>query len=86
MRLHPKPFEEIKSGIKTTEVRLNDKKRKAVKIGDTIKFLKRPDLKESIIVKVKRIKHVRDYKGLEEYYSEDEKKRYWFVIFEFEKP
>jgi len=79
------PFEEIKSGVKTTEVRLNDKKRKAVKIGDTIRFIKRPKLKENIVVKIKGIKHVQDYKGLEEYYSEDEKKKYGFVIFEFDK-
>lgn len=79
------PFEEVKSGVKTTEVRLNDKKRKAVKIGDTIRFIKRPELKENIVVKIKGIKHVQDYKGLEGYYSEDEKKKYGFVIFEFDK-
>lgn len=86
MRLHPKPFDEIKLGFKTTEVRLNDTKRKAIKVGDTIKFLKRPKLKESIVVKVKRIRHIHDYKGLEEYYSEDEREKWGFVIFEFNKP
>jgi len=38
MKLQPSPFEMIKSGKKTFELRLFDEKRKAVKIGDKIVF------------------------------------------------
>ena len=36
MNLCPEPFEMIRSGEKTIELRLNDEKRKAISVGDTI--------------------------------------------------
>lgn len=41
MRLHNGPFELIKSGSKTIEMRLNDEKRQMIKVGDTIVFTSR---------------------------------------------
>ena len=41
--VYPKPFEQIKSGQKTAEGRLNDSKRSIIQIGDEIVFLKRPE-------------------------------------------
>lgn len=38
MRLHKEPFEQIKNGTKTIELRLNDEKRRQVKRGDIIEF------------------------------------------------
>ena len=38
MKLHPTPFEMIKSGQKTVELRLFDEKRQRLKVGDTIVF------------------------------------------------
>ena len=38
MKLHSSPFEMIKSGQKTIELRLLDEKRKKIKVGDTIVF------------------------------------------------
>ena len=38
MNLAPKPFEQIRSGAKTIELRLYDEKRQAVSAGDTIIF------------------------------------------------
>ena len=38
MKLHPAPFEMIKSGQKTIELRLYDEKRQKIKEGDTIRF------------------------------------------------
>lgn len=38
MKLHPSPFEEIKSGRKTFELRLFDEKRQKIKAGDDIIF------------------------------------------------
>jgi ASC-1-like (ASCH) protein len=39
MKLKPKPFEKIKSGEKTIEIRLFDEKRQKLAIGDNIKFI-----------------------------------------------
>lgn len=38
MKLHVDPFEKIKSGAKTIELRLYDEKRQQIKAGDTIVF------------------------------------------------
>ncbi len=38
MKLHSAPFQKIKSGVKTIELRLNDEKRRKIKLGDTIVF------------------------------------------------
>jgi ASC-1-like (ASCH) protein len=38
MKLQPAPFEEIKRGQKTIELRLYDEKRRAIKVGDRITF------------------------------------------------
>lgn len=46
MKLQPEYYEYIKMGTKRIELRLNDEKRQKIKIGDKIKFLKEPDLKE----------------------------------------
>lgn len=47
MKLQPKYYDYILNGTKRIEIRLYDEKRQKIKIGDTIKFLKEPDLKES---------------------------------------
>lgn len=38
MKLNPHPFAQIRAGEKTVELRLNDEKRRAVRVGDTITF------------------------------------------------
>ena len=38
MNLNPAPFEMIRDGRKTLELRLYDEKRRRIKIGDTIRF------------------------------------------------
>ena len=38
MQLQPAPFEMIKDGRKTTELRLFDEKRRKIRVGDTILF------------------------------------------------
>lgn len=50
MHLDKRPFELIKSGKKTVEMRLNDKRRKYIDIGDTIIFDN--DDHETVMVKV----------------------------------
>lgn len=51
MRLHKGPFELIKNGSKTIELRLYDEKRQMINLGDTITFENRSD-GDKIIVKV----------------------------------
>lgn len=51
MRLHKGPFELIKNGSKTIELRLYDEKRQMINVGDTIIFENRSD-EDKIKVKV----------------------------------
>lgn len=43
MMLNPSPFDMIKSGEKTIELRLNDDKRRKIGIGDEIEFVRTDD-------------------------------------------
>lgn len=52
MKLQPEYYNFILNGTKRIEIRLNDEKRRKIKVGDTIKFLKEPELQESFEVKV----------------------------------
>ena len=52
MNLTPAPMQEIRTGNKTIELRLNDEKRKQISVGDTIKFINREDSNDTLRVKV----------------------------------
>ncbi|WP_096189612.1 ASCH domain-containing protein [Evansella halocellulosilytica] len=52
MRLFDEPFQAMKSGKKTVEVRLNDEKRRNVEVGDQIQFSKLPEGDESLNVEI----------------------------------
>ncbi len=52
MKLNPEPFEKIKSGRKTIELRLNDEKRQKISIGDTIVFSNTQDEENKIYTRV----------------------------------
>ena len=52
MKLQAKYFNFILNGSKRIEIRLFDEKRQTIKLGDTIKFLKEPELNESFNAKV----------------------------------
>ena len=52
MKLQLEYYNFILNGTKRIEIRLFDEKRQQIKIGDTIKFLKEPELKESFNAKV----------------------------------
>jgi len=52
MKLQPEHYNFMLNGTKRIEIRLFDEKRQLIKIGDTIEFLKEPDLKESFDTKV----------------------------------
>lgn len=65
MRLHPEPFNLIKKGTKTIEMRLYDEKRKQIKEGDIITFTNR-ETGEKIDTKVLKL-HI--YPSFEELYK-----------------
>lgn len=52
MKLKSRYFDYMKNGTKRIEIRLNDEKRKLIKVGDTITFLKEPELTEKLNTKV----------------------------------
>ena len=52
MGLHAEPFEMIRSGKKTIELRLFDEKRKTIQLGDVIEFQKQPKKQETLRVEV----------------------------------
>ena len=60
MRLHDSPFNKIASGTKTFEIRLNDEKRRALKIGDKIKFINRVT-KQTIIAEVQDLLYFNNF-------------------------
>ncbi|MDY7221315.1 ASCH domain-containing protein [Halalkalibacterium halodurans] len=67
MGLFKVPFESIKAGRKTVEVRLNDAKRRQVAVGDTIEFTKLPEKEETLKVVVTKL---RSYDTFEAMYKE----------------
>jgi len=64
MRLFESPFERIKSGKKTIELRLFDEKRQKLSIGDIVEFSKLPDMKEKARVEVVALLRYKTFKDL----------------------
>jgi ASC-1-like (ASCH) protein len=64
MKLIAEPFDRVKNGKKIIEVRLFDDKRKAIKLGDLITFLKLPNLDESITTEVVGLSRFNSFKKL----------------------
>lgn len=55
MKLQPAPFEKIRAGTKTIELRLYDKKRQRIAIGDTIQFVNTENPTEALLATVKEL-------------------------------
>ncbi len=66
MKIHldPEIFEQVKNGTKNVEARVNDEKRRQIKIGDNIEVLKRPDEIETLQVRVIGLKTFADFTEL----------------------
>lgn len=75
MTLHNEPFDKIYNGLKTIELRLNDEKRKQIKVNDILIFQHINDNKKSITAKVK---------DMLEYYSTEQQTKYGVLGVEFE--
>ena len=65
-------FENVKHGTKNVEVRVNDEKRRKLKVGDKITFLKRPNDIESIDAIVEDLKYYTNFNELVEDYKIEE--------------
>ena len=52
MKLQPNYYNYMLHGTKRIEIRVYDEKRKNLNLGETITFLKEPDLKESFQAKI----------------------------------
>ncbi len=52
MKLFPKDFEDVKLGIKKRDYRLYDEKRRQLRVGDTIRFRKLPNLDEEFLAEI----------------------------------
>ena len=64
MKLNPEPFLKIEDGTKTIELRLNDEKRRLIKVGDYIEFTNVANSEKKIQVKVVNLHHFRSFKEL----------------------
>ena len=71
MKLQNNPFEMIKNGTKTIEMRLNDEKRKKLNIGDTIEFTN-IITNETLETLIEDIKKYNDFKTLYSNYKKEE--------------
>ena len=66
MKLNPIPFNSIRTGKKTIELRLYDEKRRLVKIGDEIEFTNLSNTEEKISVSVVDLHKFDSFKALYE--------------------
>lgn len=64
MKLNSEPFNMIKSGQKTIELRLNDEKRRNVRIGDIIEFTDCKNSDKKILTKVVNIHRFKNFNEL----------------------
>ena len=69
LQLNPQPFDSIKSGIKTIEMRLFDDKRQKITVGDIITFLNRKDNNQQIQVKVKALHRFNSFQELYKHFD-----------------
>lgn len=64
MNLYDGPFEQVRDGKKTVEVRCNDEKRKNIKVGDTIVFTRSTNPSEKVYTKVINLQAFPTFKEL----------------------
>ena len=64
MKLQPEYYNFILNGTKRIEIRLYDEKRQGIMLGDTIKFLKEPELSESFNAKVTGLLRYNSFKDM----------------------
>ena len=69
VHLHSDVFDIVKNGKKDIEVRINDEKRRQLKVGDTLVFLRRPNDDEEIRAKVVGLEYYDYFHNLVDHYD-----------------
>lgn len=69
MKLQPKYYDFILNGTKRIEIRLNDEKRRMIKVEDTITFYKESLLNESFNVKIVNLYRYNNFNELFDNYN-----------------
>ena len=64
MQLHEEPFRMVREGSKTIELRLNDEKRRRIRVGDCITFLNRANSAETLTARVVALHPFADFEEL----------------------
>ena len=64
MRLAPRPFRLVEEGKKTVELRLNDEKRRKIRVGDVIRFEKADEEDEVLHVFVRGLYPFKSFREL----------------------
>jgi len=64
MKIKAGYFEKIKSGEKIYEVRLNDEKRRLLKVGDVLILKKEPEQKEELHLQIKDLIYFKSFKEM----------------------
>lgn len=64
MKLKSEPFEKMRIGVKTIELRLNDEKRQLVQVGDSIEFMLIDDSSQKLTVRVIALHHFDSFQKL----------------------
>lgn len=72
MGLYEEYFQSIMNGDKKIEIRLNDEKRQAIKVGDSIEFIQVPDAKQALEVEVEALQIFPTFRDLYEELSFEE--------------
>ena len=77
LKLYKENFERLTEGLKQREYRLYDEKRRLIKVGDTIRFIKLPDQNEFLYADVTNIEVFSNwYDCYKRYFDEDFSGRY----------
>lgn len=83
MKLRAAPFEKIKNGSKTIELRLNDEKRQKVQVGDFIEFSCLDEPKQKIQTLVTVLQH---FSSFAELYNSLPKEKLGYAVSETSSP
>lgn len=64
LNLNPEPFDMIRSGLKTIELRLWDEKRSQIRVGDTLVFVHTEDATKTLAAAVTALHRFPDFAAL----------------------
>lgn len=62
-------YDVIKNGTKNVEVRINDEKRRKLRIGDSIQFLNRGNESQYIVAKITNLEYYSNFEKLVKHYD-----------------